>query len=71
MKNLGANLLSALFLNMITGVMENKEENKNQRPSRMINMAFPKAKYGAIIAVVIIIVVNLIFYKETILSFLK
>ena len=37
----------------------------------MRGVAFPKAKYGAILAVIIIIVVNLIFYKETILSFFK
>ena len=50
------------------------EENKDKeelRPSKMQGVAFPKAKYGAILAVIIIIVVNLIFYKETILSFLK
>ena len=49
---------------------ENKD-NEELRPSKMRGVAFPKAKYGAILAVVIIIVVNLIFYKETILSFLK
>ena len=37
----------------------------------MRGVAFPKAKYGAILAVIIIIVVKLIFYKETILSFFK
>ena len=49
---------------------ENKD-NEELRPSKMRGVAFPKAKYGAIIAVIVIIVVNLIFYKETILSFLK
>ena len=49
---------------------ENKD-NEELRPSKMRGVAFPKAKYGAIIAVIIIIVVNLILYKETILSFLK
>ena len=49
---------------------ENKD-NEELRPSTMRGVAFPKAKYGAILAVIIIIVVNLIFYKETILSFLK
>ena len=49
---------------------ENKD-NEELRPSKMRGVAFPKAKYGAILAVIIIIVVNLIFYKETILSFLK
>ena len=50
------------------------KENKNNeelRPSKMRGVAFPKAKYGAILAVIRTIVVNLIFYKETILSFLK
>ena len=49
---------------------ENKD-NEELRPSKMRGVAFPKAQYGAILAVIIIIVVNLIFYKETILSFLK
>jgi hypothetical protein len=46
----------------------NKEE---QRPSKMIGVVFPKAKYGVIVAIIIIIGVNLIYYKETIFSFLK
>ena len=49
---------------------ENKD-NEELRPSKMRGVAFPKAKYGAILAVIIIIVVNLILYKETILSFFK
>jgi len=49
--------------------MENKEENKNQTPPKMARLAWPKAKYGAIIAVLIIIVVNLIYYKDFFLSF--
>ena len=49
------------------------EENNNEelRPTKMRGVAFPKAKYGVIIAVIIIIVVNIIYYKETIFSFLK
>ena len=50
---------------------EDNKDNEEPRPSKMRGVAFPKAKYGVIIAVIIIIVVNLIFYKETILSFLK
>ena len=47
------------------------EENNNEelRPSKMRGVAFPKAKYGVILAVIVIIVVNLIYYKETIFSF--
>ena len=38
---------------------ENKSENNtNKTPSKMARLAWPKAKYGAIIAVLIIIVVN-------------
>ena len=50
---------------------EKNKDNEELRPSKMRGVAFPKAKYGAKLAVIIIIVVNLIFYKETILSFLK
>ena len=45
---------------------ENKEE---LRPTKMRGVAFPKAKYGVILAIIIIIVVNLIYYRETIFSF--
>jgi|TARA_E500000331_G_C17007591_1_gene604883 hypothetical protein len=48
-----------------------KNENEELRPSKMRGVAFPKAKYGVILAIIIIIVVNLIYYKETILSFFK
>ena len=47
------------------------KNNEELRPSKMRGVAFPKAKYGAILAVIVIIVVNLIYYKETILSFFK
>ena len=47
------------------------EKNKEQRPSKMIGVVFPKARYGVIAAIIIIIGVNLIYYKETIFSFLK
>ena len=47
---------------------ENKEE---LRPTKMRGVVFPKAKYGVILAVIIIIVVNIIYYKETIFSFFK
>ena len=48
------------------------EDNKEElRPSKMRGVAFPKAKYGAILAVIVIILVNIIYYKETIVSFFK
>ena len=48
-----------------------ENNNEDQRPSKMIGVLFPKAKYGVIVAIVIIISVNLIHYKETIFSFFK
>ena len=48
-----------------------ENNNRDQRPSKMIGVLFPKAKYGVIAAIIIIISVNLIYYKETIFSFFK
>ena len=51
---------------------ENKSENNiNKTPEKMARLAWPKAKYGVIIAVIIIIIVNLIYYKDHFLSFFK
>ena len=47
------------------------KNNEELRPTKMRGVTFPKAKYGVILAVIIIIVVNLIYYKETIFSFFK
>ena len=49
----------------------NSEESKNKTPEKMSRLAWPKAKYGAILAIIVIIVGNLIYYKDTIFSFLK
>ena len=48
-----------------------KNNNEDQRPSKMIGVLFPKAKYGVIVAIIIIIGVNLIYYKKIIFSFFK
>ena len=37
----------------------NPEENKNKTPYKMARLAWPKSKYGVILAVIIIIIVNL------------
>ena len=47
------------------------KDNKELRPSKMRGVAFPKAKYGVILAIILIVVVNFIYYKETIFSFFK
>ena len=47
--------------------MENEDKDKNQRPSRMINIAFTKARYGFLLAIFIIIIVLLVLYKDLLL----
>ena len=47
--------------------MENEDKNKNQKPSKMINVAFPKAKYGFYIAIFIVAMILLILYGDLIL----
>ena len=39
--------------------MEKEEENKNKIPHRMSRIAFPKAKYGVFLAVIIIVIANI------------
>ena len=54
-------------------IMEDPSSEKeiNKTPSKMARLAWPKAKYGVILAIVIIIFVNLIFYKDFFLSFFE
>jgi cell division protein FtsL len=49
----------------------NTEENKNKTPTKMARLAWPKAKYGVVLAVILVVAINLIYYKETIFSFFK
>ena len=49
----------------------NSENNINKTPEKMARLAWPKAKYGVIIAVIIIIFINLIYYRDFFLSFFK
>ena len=47
--------------------MENEKNNINKTPSRMSRIAFPRAKYGALLAIVIIFLILIILYKDSIL----
>ena len=47
----------------------NPKDQENKTPSKMARLAWPKAKYGVIIAIIIIVVVNLIYYKDLIKKF--
>ena len=52
--------------------MSNKENNNEElRPSKMRGVAFPKAKYGVFAAIIIIVIVNAIYYKDLLLSLIK
>jgi len=48
-----------------------ENNNENLRPSKMRGVAFPKAKYGVIAAIIIIAVINLIYYKDFLISLIK
>ena len=49
----------------------NSENNINKTPSKMARLAWPKAKYGVVLAIIIIIVVSFILYKDFFLSFFE
>ena len=51
--------------------MDDKEKNEELRPTKMRGVAFPKDKYGVIAAIIIIVVVNLIYYKDFLISLLN
>ena len=43
--------------------MDDREKNEELRPTKMRGVVFPKAKYGVIAAIIIIVVVNLIYRR--------
>ena len=51
--------------------MTDKKNNEELRPTKMRGVVFTKAKYGVILAIIIIILVNLIYYKDKISNFFK
>ena len=58
--------VAPFFYNLI---IMSEDKNEELRPTKMRGVAFPKAKYGVILAIILIVVVNFILYKETIFSF--
>ena len=56
----------ALFFQM--GNSKNKNQEENKTPSKMARLAWPKAKYGVYAAIIIIVLVNLVYYKDFLLS---
>ena len=63
---LGARPLRPHFFYMEDNHNNNQE---NKTPSKMARLAWPKAKYGVIVAILIIVIVNLLYYKDIIVSF--
>ena len=49
----------------------NRNNNQDLRPSKMRGVIFPKAKYGVILAIIIIVVGNIFYYKDFLLSLIK
>ena len=60
--------VAPFFYNLI---IMSEDKNEELRPTKMRGVAFPKAKYGVILAIILISLVNFILYKETIFSFFK
>ena len=48
-----------------------ERDKEELRPSKMRGVAFPKAKYGVFAAIIIIVIVNVIYYKDFLLSLIK
>ena len=48
-----------------------EKDNEELRPTKMRGVAFPKAKYGVFAAIIIIVIVNVIYYKDFLLSLIK
>jgi hypothetical protein len=46
--------------------MSDEDQRKPEIPNRMSRIAFPKAKYGVYLAIIIVVVVLIVFYKDII-----
>jgi len=47
--------------------MSDEEQKKTEQPHRMSRIAWPNAKYGFYLAILIILIVLLLLYKDLIL----
>ena len=48
----------------------NHKAQETKTPSKMARLAWPKAKYGVYAAIIIIVIVNVLYYKDQLLSLL-
>ena len=68
---MGAAFVRRPFFLYIIDMSENNNNNEELRPSKMRGVAFPKAKYGVFAAIIIIVIVNAIYYKDFLISLIK
>ena len=54
------------YVKFIKVIMPDEDQKKPEIPHRMSKVAFPKAKFGVYLALIIIVLVLLIFYKDLI-----
>ena len=47
---------------------EKNSEDINKTPEKMSRIAWPKSKYGVILAIILFVVVSLIYYKDKIIN---
>jgi len=57
-------LSAPFFYGKFKIIMSDEEQKKPEKPHRMNRIAWPKAKYGLYLAIIIIIGFLLIFYKN-------
>jgi len=59
-------LSAPFFYVKLKKVMTDEDQKKPEIPHRMSKVAFPKAKFGVYLALIIIVLVLLIFYRDLI-----
>jgi len=59
-------LSAPFFYVKLKKVMTDEDQKKPEIPHRMSRVAFPKAKFGVYLALIIIVLVLLIFYRDLI-----
>jgi len=59
-------LSAPFFYVKLKKVMTDEDQKKPEIPHRMSRIAFPKAKFGVYLALIIIVLVLLIFYRDLI-----
>ena len=51
--------------------MDEEKKNLNKTPSKMARLTWPKSKYGVYAAIIIIVIINVLYYKDQLLSLIS